>query len=100
MQGELSEKFQDVETAYRSCTTFVRENNEAIEEVEDHEGKPGKEPHHETELSKAPRGWDFGGQLAEIRSWSFGIDLLENYWELRMGPELCSFIVFFVDSVC
>ena len=35
---------QDVETAYRSCTTFVRENNEAIEEVEDHEGKPGKEP--------------------------------------------------------
>lgn len=34
---------QEVEASYRSCTDFLRENNQAIEEVEEHNGKPGKE---------------------------------------------------------
>ena len=34
---------QEVEASYRSCTDFLRENNQAIEEVEEHNGKPGKD---------------------------------------------------------
>lgn len=61
---------KDVETAYRSCTTFVRENNEAIEEVEDHEGKPGKEVLQQllkrANVANAKRSMTSGG-IAAIR---------------------------------
>ena len=82
-----------MEASYRSCTDFLRENNQAIEEVEEHNGKPGKDGGF-----SPPRGdggvgwlawWD-GGEMLETK----GCLMIFGFW-IFMG--FYDFLWIFMD---